>query len=78
MYYGLDWVAFITGLSGAYLITKKSYWGFALSGLCCFAGFAVAALSYQFGFIAYNLVLMTIMAKGFMDWAGEDSRIRSR
>ncbi len=72
MYYGLDWLAFATGLSGAWLITQKSYWGFALSTVCCFAGFAVAAISFQFGFVAYNLVLMTIMAKGFIEWGQEE------
>jgi len=68
-YYGLDWLAFFSGISGMYLITLKSRWGFALSALSCLAGFSVAAMSAQFGFVAYNLLLIAIMARGYLGWS---------
>lgn len=67
-YYGLDWLAFTAGLSGTYLLTNKNYWGFFLSGIACLAGLSVATISGQFGFIAYNLVLIVLMSKGFLEW----------
>ena len=68
-YYGLDWLAFFSGISGMYLITIKSRWGFALSALSCLAGFAVAAMSAQFGFVVYNLLLVGIMTRGYLSWS---------
>lgn len=74
LYYGLDWLAFISGLSGMYLITRKSRWGFILSAICCMCGFAVAFIGHQFGFLPYNFLLMLIMVKGFFKW-GREHRI---
>lgn len=68
-FYGLDWLAFISGISGMMLITRKLRLGFALSTLSCLAGFATAALSGQFGFVVYNLLLATIMIKGYISWS---------
>ena len=71
LYYGLDWLAFASGLAGMYLPTRKNRYGFLLSILCCISGFAVAMMSTQYGFIAYNLVLMSLMAKGYREWGQE-------
>lgn len=70
-YYGLDWLAFISGISGMYLLTQKSRWGFALSSLSSLSGFAVACISLQFGFLVYNFVLISLMIKGFLEWGHE-------
>lgn len=68
LYYGLDWLALLAGVYGSYLMTNRNRWGFLVSGIACLAGFAVATLSGQFGFIAYNAILMVLMVRGFLLW----------
>lgn len=68
-YYGLDWLAFASGIAGMYLITKKHRAGFGLSALSSLSGFAVAAISLQFGYVFYNILLITLMVKGYREWA---------
>lgn len=67
-YYGLDWLALFFGVIGTYFVTQKKRIGFAFSIMSCLCGFAVASISMQFGFVFYNLLLVTIMAKGWMEW----------
>lgn len=67
-YYGLDWAAFALGMAGMYMITMKSRWGFALTALSALCGFAVAGISLQFGYVAYNALIIAIMVKGFYEW----------
>jgi hypothetical protein len=67
-YYGLDWVALITGISGSYLITNRNRWGFFISGAGCVAGFTVAFTAGQFGFVAYNIIIVAMMIRGFLLW----------
>lgn len=74
-YYGLDWLAFAAGMTGMYLLTRQSRWGFALSALSAVSGFGVAAMSLQFGYIAYNAILLAMMAKGFHDWGLKSQKI---
>jgi hypothetical protein len=73
-YYGLDWLAFASGMAGMFLLTKKSRWGFLLSSLSSLSGFTVAALSLQFGFVIYNFLLIMVMIKGYRDWGRERVR----
>ena len=68
LYYGLDWLCLVVNLVGSYLITKRNYWGFALSVVGCSAGFAVAYISSQYGFIIYNLLLIAMFTRGFWSW----------
>jgi len=67
-YYGLDWIALITGISGSYLITNRNRWGFFISGAGCIAGFTVAFMAGQFGFVAYNIIIVAMMVRGFLLW----------
>lgn len=67
-YYGLDWLALLAGVTGSYLLTSRNRWGFCASGIGCVAGFGAAVLSGQFGFIAYNLIILALMARGFVLW----------
>ncbi len=67
-YFGLDWMAFLFGMSGTYLLTCRNHWGFLLSTLACFCGLSVAVISTQYGFILYNSVLIIMMVKGFITW----------
>lgn len=68
LYYGLDWLALAAGVYGSFLMTNRNRWGFLVSGVACVAGFAVAALSGQFGFVVYNAILMVLMVRGFLLW----------
>ena len=66
-YYGLDWLALAFGISGSYLITNQNRMGFVLCGVGCLCGFAVAAMSAQFGFVMYNVILIAIMIRGYIN-----------
>jgi hypothetical protein len=68
-YYGLDWLAFASGMAGMILITKQSRWGFVFCALSSLSGVAVALMSLQFGYIVYNAMLVMVMAKGYVEWA---------
>jgi hypothetical protein len=76
-YYGLDWLAFASGMAGMMLITRKSRWGFLLCGMSSLSGFLVAMISLQFGYVIYNFLLAAIMVKGFADW-GRPEKIKIR
>lgn len=65
IYYGLDWVALIFGISGSYMITEQNRYGFVLMGFACLCGFAVAVMSSQFGYVIYNALLVGIAVRGF-------------
>ena len=67
-FYGLDWLAMVLGLTGTYFISNQDKRGFAFNVVACACGLAVAVLSGQFGFIAYNAVLIALMAKGYLTW----------
>jgi hypothetical protein len=73
LYYGLDWIALAAGVSGTWLLTRKNAFGFILSGVACCCGLGIAALSMQYGFILYNVILLTLMAKGYWEWRGYSS-----
>lgn len=66
-YYGLDWLALAFGISGSYMISNQNRFGFLLSCVGCLCGFFVAIISSQFGFVVYNLLLVGIMARGFIN-----------
>lgn len=68
IYYGLDWLALVAGVYGSYLMTNRNRIGFLMTGIGCLSGFAVALISGQFGFVAYNLILMGMMVRGFLLW----------
>ena len=74
-YYVLDWLAFLLGMAGTYLLTNKDRLGFLL---CCVAGvcaFAVAIISSQFGFVVYNLLLISLNFRGFVIWNRTPARL---
>lgn len=68
VYYGLDWVALMTGVCGSYLMTNRNRFGFLMAGMGCVSGLAVAMISGQFGFVVYNAILMVLMVRGFLLW----------
>lgn len=70
LYYGLDWIALSFGVLGTWLLTNRNRLGFCASGLGCIAGFAASMMSGQFGFVLYNLILVAMMVRGFVQWGG--------
>ncbi|MDD3020293.1 MAG: hypothetical protein PHX61_04840 [Alphaproteobacteria bacterium] len=71
-YYGLDWLTMFLGLWGSYLITKRRAVGFAMLFCSSLAALAVAMMSGQYGFIAYNTISMAIACKGYLGWSRQD------
>lgn len=67
-FYGLDWATMLLGLGGTYLLARQDKRGFLCNGMACVCGLCVAALSGQMGFIAYNIILICMMYKGFISW----------
>jgi hypothetical protein len=67
-YYGLDWLALVFGLAGMWCLTQQKRIGFCISSVGCLAGFGAAVLSGQLGFVAYNLILVAMMMRGFFRW----------
>ena len=76
-YYGLDWLALIFGISGSYLITNQNRMGFLLCCAGCLCGFTVAAISAQFGFVMYNVILTAIMIRGYINLSRYQNHTRS-
>ena len=68
LYYGLDWLALACGMTGMYLITQHSRWGFVLSALGCLSGVVVAVMSLQIAYVVYNSILVFMMIRGFTAW----------
>lgn len=79
-YYGLDWFALACGLTGTTLLTRKMRSGFLLCCLSSLSGVIVALISLQFGYVIYNITLITIMVKGYRDWGDvpQKARIKRR
>lgn len=67
-YYGLDWATLAFGLIGCYLTSNRRREGFLFSILSCLCGFSVATMSGQYGFVAYNAILVLMMARGYTGW----------
>lgn len=74
-YYGLDWLTMIFGLTGAYFLVRRNSYGFVFNVLACMAGFTVALMSGQYGFIVYNLIYMVIAARGYFGWRQADVKL---
>lgn len=74
LYYGLDWGAMLLGMIGYFLVTNCNRAGFLLSMCGCCCGFGVALLSDQYGFIVYNLILISLQTRGFMLWSQKPAR----
>jgi hypothetical protein len=73
LYYGMDWLALMSGTAGMYLITRRSRWGFLLSAISSLSGFAVAGMSLQLGFLVYNFILVSLTFHAFLNWEHKKS-----
>lgn len=62
-YYGADWMCMICGLIGMYYMTQKNSLGFMFSFAGCIFGFGAAYISQQYGFVAYNILLMSMTGR---------------
>lgn len=74
-YYGLDWLAFALGVSGAWMITCKQSLGFVLCSVGCLCGFIIALISSQYGFVLSNMCFIMINMRGFFNWSQEEAPV---
>lgn len=72
-YYGLDWLAFMMGCTGAWMITNKKSLGFLLCTIGCMCGFAIALMSNQYGFVFSNLCFVLINVRGYINWQKDEA-----
>lgn len=77
-YYGLDWGAMLLGMIGYFLVTNRNRFGFLISTCGCLCGFGVAMISDQYGFIVYNLILISMQARGFILWSRKPAPVYVR
>ncbi len=76
-YYGLDWAALVFGVMGSFLIGNMRREGFICSMFACSCGFTVAYLSHQYGFLVYNMILISLATRNYMRWGriSEENRV---
>jgi Nicotinamide mononucleotide transporter. len=67
-YYGLDWIAFLLGSSGLYLISEKKKIGFLFQAVSVVCATACSLMAGQFGFVASNIVTLGIVLYGYWNW----------
>ena len=72
LYYGLDWLAMACGLFGTYLISRKSKWAFVVWIMAAACGLTVALISHQFGFLAYNAVVIVMYYRSLVLWMRDE------
>lgn len=75
-YYGLDWLALVMGLSGSWLIGSMNRYGFFFSICACLCGFSVAIMAHQYGFVLYNVILISFATRGYIRW-GREKRMQT-
>ena len=74
MYYGLDWLAMISGLYGVMLIERKSKWGFVAWLIMAVCGCIVATMSLQYGYLAYNAIAIVLYIKSLRTWNQQEDQ----
>ena len=72
-YYGLDWVASLTGLLGLYLITEKKPVGFLITAGSVIVAAGVSVWADQYGFLISNSVTFVLALRGYLRWKREQS-----
>lgn len=71
LYYGMDWLSFIFGLLGMWLLGKKHSMGFLLTAISIFLAGIVAVIAYQVGFLVANFIQFFVALKGYYNWKKE-------
>lgn len=74
IYYGLDWIAFLTGITGMYLLSEKNKLGFIFQSISVFCSLVVASIALQYGFIVSNTVTFIIVIYGYFNWETQDKK----
>ena len=62
-YYGLDWLSFLFGLVGMWMLTKKQTFGFFFMAVSIVMAGIVAGIAAQYGFIIANTFQFIIALK---------------
>ncbi len=67
-YYGLDWAVLVFGMIGSFLIGNMRREGFICSICACSCGLCVAIISGQYGFVVYNIILVSLSTRNYLRW----------
>ena len=67
-YYGLDWLASLSGLLGLYLITEKKPVGFLITAASVIVAAGVSVAADQYGFLLSNIVTFLLALRGYRRW----------
>jgi nicotinamide riboside transporter PnuC len=70
-YYGLDWLASLSGLLGLYLITEKKPVGFLITAASVIVAAGVSLWADQYGFLVSNIVTFALALRGYLSWKRE-------
>lgn len=73
LYYGLDWIAFLSGVYGMYLISEKRRIGFIFQGVSVVCAVIVSFIASQYGFVVSNFVMLGVVVYGFLNWKDNES-----
>jgi len=75
-YYGLDWLASLSGLLGLYLVTEKKPVGFLITAASVVVAAGVSLWADQYGFLISNLVTFFLALRGYVRWKREQVIIK--
>jgi hypothetical protein len=63
-----SWVLAVIGVTGIFLVGRKTIWGWPILFANEFLWIAYAILTKQYGFIAMALAYAAVYIKSFMHW----------
>ena len=73
-YYGLDWISFIMGSIGLYLISIKNKKGFIFQGIAVICSGICSIIANQYGFVFSSLLTFVLTIYGYINWKKSDSQ----
>lgn len=68
-YYGLDWMATVFGLSGAYLLGSKSRFGFILFMAASLSWISVGFLMNSLAVMLGSTIFFVLHLRGLLSWS---------
>ena len=67
-YYGIDWIAMLSGLASIYLLGSKKKSGFLLGIIAALTWTAVNVIAHIWPGIILNVILIGLYIRGYINW----------